>query len=101
MENGSWAPLAAKVMTRMFEGSKNITFTDTTVKILSAMDEENIAQLSALADELSGGKAESETKAQPKHFVCDVCGYVYEGDEIPDDYECPLCGVGKEHFSEM
>ena len=37
VENGSWAPLAAKVMRTMFEGSKNLTFTDTTVKILSAL----------------------------------------------------------------
>ena len=55
----------------------------------------------ALADELAGGKAESEEKSAVKRFVCDVCGYVYEGDEIPDDYECPLCGVGKDMFSEM
>ena len=52
MENGSWAPLAAKVMRRMFEGSKNITFTDTTVKILSAMNDESKAQIEAMANEL-------------------------------------------------
>lgn len=52
IENGSWAPLAAKVMRGMLEGCKNITFTDTTVRILSALNEESTAQLSALADEL-------------------------------------------------
>ncbi|MBQ8869541.1 MAG: flavin reductase [Oscillospiraceae bacterium] len=52
IENGSWAPLAAKVMRSMFEKSKNITFTETTVKILSALNEESGAQLNALADEL-------------------------------------------------
>ncbi len=52
IENGSWAPLAAKVMRGMFENSKNITFTDTTVKILSALNEDSTAQLNALADEL-------------------------------------------------
>jgi flavorubredoxin len=52
MENGSWAPLAAKVMRRMFEGSKNITFTDTTVKILSALNDESKAQIEAMANEL-------------------------------------------------
>ena len=52
IENGSWAPLAAKVMRGMFEKSKNITFTDTTVKILSALNEESSAQLDAMADEL-------------------------------------------------
>jgi len=52
IENGSWAPLAAKVMKGMLEKSKNITFTDTTVRILSALNEESSNQLEALADEL-------------------------------------------------
>lgn len=52
IENGTWAPLAAKVMKNMFEGSKKLTFTDTTVHIKSALNEESTAQLEALADEL-------------------------------------------------
>ena len=52
MENGSWAPLAAKVMRGMFENSKNITFADTTVKILSALSDDSRAQIDALAGEL-------------------------------------------------
>ena len=52
IENGSWAPLAAKVMKGMFEKSKNITFTDTTVKILSALNEDSKAQVDAMAKEL-------------------------------------------------
>ena len=52
MENGSWAPLAAKVMTKMFEGSKNLTFTKNTVKILSALNDESRAQIDAMSDEL-------------------------------------------------
>ena len=52
MENGSWAPTAAKVMSKMLEGSKNLTFTGTTVKILSALSEESRAQIEALAAEL-------------------------------------------------
>ncbi len=52
IENGSWAPLAAKVMKGMLEKSKNITYADTTVRILSALNEESTAQLNALADEL-------------------------------------------------
>ncbi|MBQ8410496.1 MAG: flavin reductase [Ruminiclostridium sp.] len=52
IENGSWAPLAAKVMKGMFEKSKNITYTDTTVRILSALNDESSAQLNTLAEEL-------------------------------------------------
>jgi flavin reductase (DIM6/NTAB) family NADH-FMN oxidoreductase RutF len=53
IENGSWAPLAAKTMKSMLEGCKNLTFTDTTVKIMSAVNDENKAQIEALADELT------------------------------------------------
>ncbi len=52
IENGSWAPLAAKVMKEMLEKSKNITYADTTVKILSALNDESSKQLNDLADEL-------------------------------------------------
>lgn len=52
VENGSWAPMAAKVMRGMLEGCKDITFTDTTVRILSALSEESRAAIDAMADEL-------------------------------------------------
>ncbi len=52
IENGSWAPVAAKVMGRMFENCKDITFAENTVTIKSAMKKENELQLDALAEEL-------------------------------------------------
>ena len=52
IENGSWAPTAAKVVKTMFEKSKNISWTETTVTVKSAVKAENIAQIEALADEL-------------------------------------------------
>lgn len=53
IENGSWAPTAAKVIKGMFEKSKNITFTDTTVTVKSALNAESTAQIDALAKELA------------------------------------------------
>ena len=52
IENGSWAPTAAKVMKGMLEGCKNINYTNTTVRILSALNDESAQQLEALSDEL-------------------------------------------------
>ena len=52
MENGSWAPMAAKAMRARLEGCKDITYTENTVQIRSALTEENIAQIDALAEEL-------------------------------------------------
>lgn len=53
IENGSWAPMAAKVMTKMLEGSKNLTYAATTVTVRGALNAASEAQLAALADELS------------------------------------------------
>ena len=52
IENGSWAPMATKVMRGMMEKCKNITYTDSTVKIISALNEESSKQLDEMADEL-------------------------------------------------
>ena len=53
IENGSWAPLAAKIMKGMLEKSKDLVYAENTVKILSALNEESTNQLVALADELT------------------------------------------------
>lgn len=53
IENGSWAPTAANVMKKSLEVCKNLTFTDTTVKILSAVNESSMAQIETLAKELT------------------------------------------------
>ena len=54
IENGTWAPMAAKVMTGMLEKCKNLTFAENTVHIKSALNEESSAQLEALAEEFCG-----------------------------------------------
>ncbi|MBP3579579.1 MAG: FprA family A-type flavoprotein [Lachnospiraceae bacterium] len=58
MENGSWAPVAAKFMGRMLEESKNLTYAENSVKIMSALNEESSAQVEALATELCAEYAE-------------------------------------------
>ena len=52
IENGSWAPNAAKVMQAKFEKSKNITWLGNTVKIMSSLSDENIEELDKMAEEL-------------------------------------------------
>ena len=54
IENGTWAPVAGKLMKAMFEKSKNITFAETTVTIKSALNEDSEAALEKLAEELAG-----------------------------------------------
>lgn len=52
IENGAWAPMAAKVMKKMLETSKNLTYTDTTVTVKCALNDASRAQIDVLADEL-------------------------------------------------
>ena len=70
IENGSWAPLAAKVMKDKLANMKNLTFIDPTVKILSSLSEENKEQINLLADALSSDyKAMKELKEEKKPEV--------------------------------
>ncbi len=52
IENGSWAPVAARIMKSQLENSKNLTYADTSVKIMSSLNDESIAQIKQLATEL-------------------------------------------------
>ncbi|MBE6995841.1 MAG: MBL fold metallo-hydrolase [Ruminococcaceae bacterium] len=102
IENGSWAPAAARIMKGMLEKSKNLTYTAAGVKIVSALNEASTAQLTALAEELCGEAAAAQPAAEVgKKFVCKICGYVYEGETLPADFICPLCKRGVEEFEEV
>lgn len=67
IENGSWAPLAAKVMKGMFEKSKKLTFADTTVTIHSALNEQSGEQLENLANELCRGYLAQQSETANKN----------------------------------
>lgn len=104
IENGSWAPVAAKIMKEMLKDSKNLTFAKSSVKILSAISEENLKELEALADELCGEARVCESKEEvsaKKKYVCKLCGYVHEADELDPDFTCPLCKRPASDFEEV
>lgn len=67
IENGSWAPLAAKTMRNMLDGCSNIKYTDSTVHIKSALSEESIGQLDAMADELCKSYIAQDSNAADKN----------------------------------
>ena len=113
IENGSWAPTAAKKMKAMLAECRDITFTDTTVTIRSAMTDANREEIKKLALELAGEYNKTESENKGVKYVCEICGYEYDeaaGDpdngipagtkfeDLPEDWCCPLCGVGKENF---
>ncbi len=115
IENGSWAPIAAKVMKEMLSKCTGLEFVDTQVKIMSAVSDDNKAQLDAMAKELCGNIIIAGGDNSMK-YACDVCGWVYDEekgspengiapgtafDDLPEDFVCPLCGVDKDNFSKV
>ncbi len=104
IENGTWAPMATKVMKGMLEKSKNLTYAENGVKILSAVNAKNEAEIEALAKELVSicgtDACEVETAPAKKTFICKVCGYKHEAEALDPAFKCPLCGVGAEFFIE-
>ena len=67
------------------------------------------AELEALAQTLAAsvkGEApaqpqEAAPAAKPRGFVCKICGFIYEGDPLPDDYICPICKHGAADFEKL
>ena len=104
IENGSWAPVAAKIMKEMLKACNNLTFAKSSVKILSAISEENLKELEALSNELCGEVSVCESKEEvsaKKKYVCKLCGYVHEADELDPDFTCPLCKRPASDFEEV
>ena len=99
IENGTWAPNAAKVMKDLLSHGKNLNIIEPEVRILSSLTEDNKKQINSLADKLLEPSEclakEKETKKVVKkhHFACKICGFVvkFEGEELPKDYVCPIC----------
>ncbi len=54
-----------------------------------------------IPDEAEAKEEEKKEGGKVKKFKCQVCGYIYEGEELPADYTCPLCGVGPDKFTEV
>ena len=100
VENGSWSPVSGSQMKELLDSMSGMEQVGGTVTLRSTTDETSLAALDTLANDLiaaiSGAPAPAvqETAAAPAKWVCSVCGYVYEGETLPEDYTCPLCGVG-------
>lgn len=109
IENGTWAPAAARLMKEKLQNSKNLNFIEPNVKILSALTEENRKDIEKLAIELLkpteflAGEKKSVVKVQKHHFACKICGFVveFEGEELPDDFVCPICKHPKSDFERI
>lgn len=108
IENGSWSPVAGKLMAEQFAQMKNMVQIGSTVTIRSSTNEASLEELNALADAIAadlGGSAPAAAApaAAPAaaQWKCTVCGYIYEGETMPEDFKCPVCGVGPDKFEKI
>ena len=105
IENGSWSPVSGKQMEALLTPLKGWSELQAPLTVKSALRPDQDAQMERLADaiaaEVREEKTEQAASGEAKHrYVCKVCGYVYEGDTLPEDYKCPLCGAGAAYFQE-
>lgn len=103
IENGSWSPASGRKMQTLLAPLPGWSEVEPVLTVKSALRPDQAAQMERLADNLAADvlaeKAEEDASGEAKHrYVCKVCSYVYEGDELPADYKCPLCGAGAEYF---
>ena len=106
IENGSWSPVSGKKMQALLSPLQGWSEVEPVLTVKSALRPDQEAQMERLADAIAADvlaeKAAEDASGEAKHrYVCKVCGYVYEGDELPADYKCPLCGAGAEYFRQV
>lgn len=126
IENGSWSPAAGQLMQDIVATMPTMFQVGDMVTLRSTTSDENVEQLKALATaiaasvlgdeslraqieptgknaEPAAGTVEAAEKSEggSRKWQCKVCGYVYEGDELPEDFVCPICGKGPEFFEEV
>ena len=104
LENGSWSPAAGKQMQSILDRLSGTSYTGRIVTILSSPSSEDYKALATMAEaivaSIQAGPINAPEKAETevKRWVCKLCGYVYEGDEVPAEYKCPICGAGPDKF---
>ena len=104
LENGTWAPTSGDLMRCLVEGIKGTHVLEPVITVRSALKEDQLPQIDALADALAAslacGAEQGSGCAQPakRRYVCKLCGYVYEGETLPADFVCPLCKRGADYF---
>ena len=96
IQNGSWAPASGKLMRGLLEKLEGFRILDGMVTLKSALapgQEKELEELAqTLCDDIHGVKAEEKQESAPrKGFVCTVCGFIYEGDTMPEGFVCPIC----------
>ena len=87
--------ISAKVTEHFDLGSHTLFVAELTDAVV--LSEEESCSYAYYQDNIKVQPAEQSAQ---RSWTCSICGYVYEGEEVPDGYECPLCHHGKEYFAQ-
>ena len=107
VQNGSWSAASGPLMKELLDQMKGMTQVGDIVTFMSSPGVYVEKELEQLADEIAASvlsDEEPEPVEEPAagtKWKCGVCGYVYEGEEMPEDYKCPICGVGPSMFEKV
>lgn len=107
IENGSWSPASGSLMKEIIERMPESRVVSDPVTILSSPNNDTFQSLCELADAIiasfgaESDPVEEESEAAATKWKCTVCGYEYEGEELPEGYVCPICGQGVEVFEKV
>jgi flavorubredoxin/rubredoxin len=107
IENGSWSPASGSLMKEITDRLETVSYAGDIVTIKSSPNADHYADLCTLADAVAAslndgtGAAAEAPEAAGTVWRCTVCGYEYEGEELPEDYKCPICGVGPDKFEKV
>ena len=100
IENGSWAATSGSLIREKLEKCKNINILENKVNIKSSLKPEQLSELDSMVSAIAANFSApgKDIQDNSKGFVCKMCGYVYEGDSLPNDFICPLCKHGAQDF---
>ncbi len=107
IENGSWSPAAAGLMKEILDRLEGTRYAADPVTFKSSPDAGTYEALAGLAGAVAASLTEEPQEeavteeASAVQWRCTICGYIYEGEEIPADYTCPICGVGPDMFEKV
>ena len=107
IENGSWAATSGGLIREKLGKCKNIKFVDKMISIKSSLKRDQLSEIDFMVEGITedaegrGDHGGVRRDTGGRGFVCEICGYVFEGEVLPGDFVCPLCKHGPDEFEKI
>lgn len=101
IENGSWAPSSGAIMESSIKTLTNCKIDYNVITIKSSISDDNKIELKELIEKMSNTNEKKEEKKVVHKWRCKICGYVYVGESLPENFKCPICGHPASDFVQI